>query len=65
MSLAPHNPQVTEILICPKALQFTESCSTESSDILLPMKGNSFPPPYLTFLSGWGNAGRGLFRVKE
>lgn len=64
MSLAPLNPQVTEILICPKALQLTESCSTETSDILLKMKGNSFPPLYLTFLLG-GMRGRGVSRVKE
>lgn len=25
-----HNPPVTEILICPKALQLTESCFTDS-----------------------------------
>lgn len=64
MSLAPHNPQVTEILICPKALQLTESCTTEASDILLKMKGNSFLPLYLTFLLG-GTRRRGASGVKE
>lgn len=57
VSLAPHNPQVTEILIYPKALQLTESCSTEASDILLKMKGDSFPPLYLTFLFFSGGFG--------
>lgn len=64
VSLAPHNPQVTEILICPKALQLTESCSTDASDILLKIKGKQLPPLYLTF-HFWGRMRESLFQGRE